>query len=76
MEDFEIGSIHIVWINPFCDDVEAKVVSYDCDGQPIMRTIEDGITLEPHEYILPEPMQVIALERVEEMFEAVHGEKL
>jgi predicted metallo-beta-lactamase superfamily hydrolase len=56
--------------------VEAEVVAYDRDGTPIMRTVDDGVTLEPHEYVLPEPHQVIALERMEEMFEAIHGETL
>ena len=73
MEEFEIGSNHIIWVNPFCDDVEAEVVAYDRHGVPIMRAVEDGTTLEPHEYALPAPDQVIALQRMEEMFEKVHG---
>ena len=77
MEDFEIGSTHIIWVNPFCDDVEAEVVSYDRHGTPIMRTLdEDGMTLEPHEYIVPPPDQMLALQRIEEMFEEVHGNPL
>lgn len=76
MENFEIGSVHIIWVNPFCDDAEAEVVSYDRLGFPIMRLLEDGTTLEPHEYVLPAPDQVLAIQRMEELFEAVHGEKL
>jgi len=54
MEEYELGSRHIIWINPFCNDVEAEVVSYDSLGNPIVRTCdEDALTLEPHEFIFP-----------------------
>lgn len=73
MKDLQIGSTCIIWINPFCDDVEATIVSYDRKGRPIMRTNDDKVTLEPHEYVFPETYQIIALERMEEVVDLVHG---
>lgn len=76
MDDFEIGSRHTIWVNPFCEDVEAVVVSYTCHGDPIMRTVPDKVTLLPEEYAFPLPHEKVALERLEEVFREVHGEDL
>jgi hypothetical protein len=76
MKNFKIGSVHTIWVNPFCDDVNAKVVSYNSAGRPIMRVLDEGTTLEPHEYVLPKHHQQVVLKKMEEMFETVHGEKL
>lgn len=77
MEDFDIGSRHTIWVNPFCDDVDAEVVSFTGDGVPIMRTMdEESLTLEPHEYVFPIPDQVLAIEKTEQVFLEVYGEDL
>lgn len=77
MEDFDIGSRHTIWVNPFCDDVDAEVVSFTAEGTAIMRTLdEESLTLEPHEYVFPIPDQVVALEKTEQVFMEVYGEDL
>jgi hypothetical protein len=76
-DDFEIGSRHIIWVNPFCDDTTAEVVAYDQNGDPIVRTLDkEKLTLEPDEYIFPTKHDQAALEAVERHYKDVYGEDI
>jgi len=78
MEEYEVGSQHTIWINPFCFDVIAEIVSYDKSGHPIVRTMDDGedLTLMPGEYIFPTSEDREKLEVVFRYFEDMYGEEI
>lgn len=78
MEEYAIGSRHVIWVNPFLLDVQAEVVAYDSVGEPIMRTLntEDVLTLMPGEYSYPNEEDRETLDAVTRYFEDVYGEEL
>ena len=73
---FGIGTRHLIWVDPFCEDVLAEVVGYDArGGGPIVRTLDDlGLTLGPREYIFPGEDEFAIYFRVQEVFEEINGE--
>jgi len=77
MEEYEIGSEHTIWINPFCYDVVAEVVAYASDGMPIVRTVDaEGLTLEPGEYTFPTEEDREDIEALSRYFKRVYGEEI
>ena len=77
MDNFEIGTQHVIWVNPFCNDITAEVVSYNDEGDPIVRTLnKEKLTLEPHEYVFPSDEDRDGLEAVARYFKEVYGEDI
>ncbi len=77
-QEYQVGTQHIIWINPSMCDTLAEVVAYDKNGIPLVRVLdgENDITLEPHEFVFPSDDDRKAVETLERLFTEVNDEEL